>query len=251
MIQRGQARPRARVLRKITKLLEELRLGFRIPFESPQRVRREEVQLRDVHVLRFPERGRGLLEERQRVGVLALVVQQTPVDVCRHRHGRVGPVRTVGFLAREAGIVPHQSDVREHFVRRCAQPPLPFARHARGLFPVPARLLELAKLQQGVCRGEVADGVRRSQRDDMLVGVDRLVVPFGADGEAGELIPEVGERGLVAENPAQQRDRLRPFSFARQVDGGAVLPEHLAFVFRIGQLVAGARHDIGSRADVA
>ena len=143
-----------------------------------------------------------LLEERQGVGVSGLVVQEARVDVGGHRQGRVGLVRELGFVARDGGLVPYQGDVREHFVRRCTQSSVVLVRHARGQLRVPARLLHLANLEQRVCRGDVAVGVRRSQLDEMFVRVDRLVPPIGADGEDGKLVPDAGEFGLVAKNLA-------------------------------------------------
>ena len=85
----------------------------------------------------------------------------------------------------------------------------------------------------------------------MRVGVERLIEAIGSRREHGELRPDVGHLRIVAQDLLQQRDRLRPFALAGEVDGGAVGLEHRALVLRIRQRFARASRILGLRADIA
>ena len=172
---------------------------------------------------------------RQRIGVLALVVEQARVDVNRQRQRRILGARQPRFRARRVGVVFRERDFRQHLVRRRLGSMVALGRDLRRQARVLARLVELPQLQQSGGGADVRGRLLRLQRDVVLVGVDREVEAVQPRREHGELAPDVGHLRFVAQDLLQQRDRLRPLPLAGEVDRGAVALEDLALVLRIGQ----------------
>ena len=195
--------------------------------------------------------GQRLLERTQRVGVLALVVQQARFDERRQRQLRIGLVRELRFPAGVFRIVSSERDLREQLVRDDARPRVALGRHLRGKVGMLARLLQLLLLEQRRRGAEIPARIRRLQLDEMLVGVCGEIVPLDPNREGGELAPDVGHPGIVAQDLLQQRDGVAPLAIARAIYRRAIRLEDVTLVLRIGQRLAGRGRHVGLRADVA
>src|SRR6185436_18172513 len=101
----------ARVVREELQLRDELGFRLGIALQAAERVAGVEVQLRDLERARLLQLGAGLQEERQRLGVLALVVEQASFDVQRQRQRRVLLAREPGLFARRLGVVLRERDL--------------------------------------------------------------------------------------------------------------------------------------------
>ena len=195
--------------------------------------------------------GQRLLERTQRVGVLALVVQQARFDERRQRQLRIGLVRELRFPAGVFRIVSSERDLREQLVRDDARPRVALGRHLRGKVGMLARLLQLLLLEQRRRGAEIPARIRRLQLDEMLVGVCGEIVPLDPNRGGGELAPDVGHSGIVAQDLLQQRDGVAPLAIARAIYRRAIRLEDVTLVLRIGQRLAGRGRHVGLRADVA
>ena len=96
----------------------------------------------------FLQLGDRLLEERQRLVVLALVVEEPSLDVARHRERRIRLPREAGFLPRRLRIPARERDLRQHFVRRRPRPPVGFGGDVGRERGVLGRFVELVQLEQ-------------------------------------------------------------------------------------------------------
>jgi len=250
LIQHREAPAGADITREVADLRLELGFRFGVPLEPPQRFGRVEVQLRQPGsgLLQFGDRN---LEQRRRVRVLALVVEEARVDVGGHRQLRVGLVGERGLASRRVGVATGERDLCEEFMRRRAGPRVAFAGDLHRQLRVHPGVVPLALLHERRRRAQITVGFGWFQGDVVLVRVEDQVETLDPTGEGGQLAPDVGHAGILAHDLLQQRDRLGPLAFAGQVDGRAVGFEKLPLVFRVGQRLTGRRWHVGLRAHVA
>ncbi len=252
LVEHREPGARADVVREVAQLRGELRLGVAVALEAAERVGRVVVQLRRARP-RLLQLVDGLLEQRQRLGVLALVVQQPRVDVGRQRQRGSAP------CARAASSRGASASCRASAMRAsisCADARGRRRRvggDIRGARRLLARLVELSLLEQ---RGRRADVAVRSRTASARCSActrrprDRSDRGASRRRRAGSRRrPSPDRRARICCSSAIACGHC---AFAGEVDRRAVALEDLALVLRIGQRLAGAlASSVGLRADVA
>src|SRR5262245_10427442 len=186
-VEHREAGPRPRVVREYTDLFEQERFSFLVPLHARQRI--ADVVVEVVHLQRAPAHDvAGLQQGLQRGRVLAVVVEQQPLDVERHRQRRIRLLREARFGQRGGLVAPRERDLREDLVRAGR-------RDREGELAVFPRLVQTSEPEQLPGRPDQAPGLFRVPLDHFAVGAHGVLAHPLPDVDLSELQPHVRHAG--------------------------------------------------------